>query len=296
MSHIDDPFTQKANLAYIKDSMEAPMLSREEEEALAKAWVEDRDQKAMHKIVNAHRRLVVSMANKFKNYGLPLGDLIQEGNIGLMQAVERFDIEKEVRFSTYATWWIRSTIQDYVLRNWSIVRTGTTAAQKSLFFNLRRLKAQIDSEDNFNDALTSEDVNFIADELGVEVRDVEHMNGRMSGGDQSLNSQINDETREEWQNFLADDGPTPEDVVTHMKDSKSRSEWLNSAMRMLNDREKQIIRDRHLRYETVTLETLGDQLGISKERVRQIEKRAMEKLKINLETSVENPSDYYSLM
>ena len=136
MSHIDDPFTQKANLAYIKDSMEAPMLSREEEEALAKAWVEDRDQKAMHKIVNAHRRLVVSMANKFKNYGLPLGDLIQEGNIGLMQAVERFDIEKELRFSTYATWWIRSTIQDYVLRNWSIVRTGTTAAQKSLFFNL----------------------------------------------------------------------------------------------------------------------------------------------------------------
>jgi RNA polymerase sigma-32 factor len=294
MSHIDDPYTQKANLAYIRDSMNVPMLSREEEEELALAWVSKKDKRSMHKIVNAHRRLVVSMANKFRNYGLPLGDLIQEGNIGLLQAIDRFDIEREVRFSTYATWWIRSAIQDYVLRNWSIVRTGTTAAQKSLFFNLRRLKAQINNEDSFETGINANDVSLIAEELNVKEEEVLKMNGRLSGNDQSLNMRLNDDTNEEWQTFLEDDGPNPEDVVLQMKDSKSRSEWLNSAMKMLNDREVQIIKDRHLQHKTVTLETLGDQLGISKERVRQIEKRAMEKLKISLVDSHENPRDYYS--
>jgi len=294
MSHIDDAYTQKANLAYIRDSMNVPMLSREEEEELALAWVTKKDKKSMHRIVNAHRRLVVAMANKFRNYGLPLGDLIQEGNIGLLQAIERFDIEREVRFSTYATWWIRSAIQDYVLRNWSIVRTGTTAAQKSLFFNLRRLKAQINNEDSFETGINESDVAQIAEELNVNEAEVMKMDSRLSGNDQSLNMRLNDETNEEWQTFLEDDGPNPEDVVLQMKDSKSRSEWLNSAMKMLNEREVQIIKDRHLQHKTVTLETLGDQLGISKERVRQIEKRAMEKLKISLEGSHENPQDYYS--
>ncbi len=294
MSHIDDPYTQKANLAYIRDSMNVPMLSREEEEELAHAWVTKKDKRSMHKIVNAHRRLVVAMANKFRNYGLPLGDLIQEGNIGLLQAIDRFDIEREVRFSTYATWWIRSAIQDYVLRNWSIVRTGTTAAQKSLFFNLRRLKAQINNEDSFETGLNANDVSLIAEELNVKEEEVLKMNGRLSGNDQSLNMRLSDDTNEEWQTFLEDDGPNPEDVVLQMKDSKSRSEWLNSAMKMLNEREVQIIKDRHLQHKTVTLETLGDQLGISKERVRQIEKRAMEKLKISLEGSHENPKDYYT--
>lgn len=294
MSHIDDPYTQKANLAYIRDAMNVPLLSREEEEQLAEDWHNNKNKRSMHKIVNAHRRLVIAMANKFRNYGLPLGDLIQEGNIGLMQAIERFDIEREVRFSTYASWWIRSSIQDYVLRNWSIVRTGTTAAQKSLFFNLKRLKAQINNEDSFATGLSAEDVTTIANELNVNESDVITMDGRLSGHDQSLNTRITDETNEEWQNFLEDDGPNPEDVVTHMRDSKSRSEWLNSAMKMLNDREKQIISDRHLKHETVTLEKLGEQLGVSKERVRQIEKRAMEKLKMNLEDTSENPTDYYS--
>jgi RNA polymerase sigma-32 factor len=294
MSHIDDPYTQRANLAYIRDAMSVPMLGREEEEELALAWVTKKDKHSMHKIVNAHRRLVVSMASKFRNYGLPLGDLIQEGNIGLLQAVDRFDIEREVRFSTYATWWIRSAIQDYVLRNWSIVRTGTTAAQKSLFFNLRRLKAQINNENSFETGINQDDVAVIAEELNVKEAEVLKMNNRLSGNDQSLNMRLNDDTNEEWQTFLEDEGPNPEDVVLEMKDSKSRSEWLNSAMKMLNDREVQIIKDRHLQHKTVTLETLGNQLGISKERVRQIEKRAMEKLKISLEDSHENPRDYYS--
>ena len=294
MSHIDDPYTQKANLAYIRDSMNVPMLSREEEEELAHTEVTKKDKRDMHKIVNAHRRLMVARANKCRNYGLPLGDLIQEGNIGLLQAIDRFDIEREVRFSTYATWWIRSAIQDYVLRNWSIVRTGTTAAQKSLFFNLRRLKAQINNEDSFETGLNANDVSLIAEELNVKEEEVLKMNGRLSGNDQSLNMRLSDDTNEEWQTFLEDDGPNPEDVVLQMKDSKSRSEWLNSAMKMLNEREVQIIKDRHLQHKTVTLETLGDQLGISKERVRQIEKRAMEKLKISLEGSHENPKDYYT--
>ena len=294
MAHIDDPSTQKANLAYIKTSMNAPMLEKEHEFDLARKWRDDKDEAALHEMIQSYTRLVISVASKFKHYGLPIGDLIQEGNIGLMQAANRFDPERDIRFSTYATWWIRSAIQDYVLRNWSIVRTGTTAAQKSLFFNLRRLKAQINNEDSFETGLNANDVSLIAEELNVKEEEVLKMNGRLSGNDQSLNMRLSDDTNEEWQTFLEDDGPNPEDVVLQMKDSKSRSEWLNSAMKMLNEREVQIIKDRHLQHKTVTLETLGDQLGISKERVRQIEKRAMEKLKISLEGSHENPKDYYT--
>jgi RNA polymerase sigma-32 factor len=294
MSHIDDAYTQTANRAYIREAMAVPMLSREEEIELATSWVLNKDKKSMHKIVNAHRRLVVAMATKFRNYGLPLGDLIQEGNIGLLQSIERFDLEREVRFSTYASWWIRSAIQDYVLRNWSIVRTGTTAAQKSLFFNLRRLKAQINDEDNAQTGLSSRGAESIATTLNVKESEVHKMNGRLSGGDQSLNATIADGSQEEWQTFLQDDSPNPEDVVIETRDSQSRSQWLNSAMKMLNEREMKIIKNRHLQHKTVTLETLGSQLGISKERVRQIEKRAMEKLKMTLESSNETPSDYYT--
>lgn len=294
MSYIDDPQTQKANLDYIRHSMNIPLLSKEEEEDLAKSWYLDGDHKAMHKIVNAHLRLVVSTANKFRNYGLPLGDLIQEGNIGLMQAVERFDIDREVRFSTYATWWIRSAIQDYVLRHWSIVRTGTTAAQKSLFFNLRRLKAQINNIDPSMDNLNEDAAEQIAKELNVKTSEVWAMNARMSGPDHSLNAKIKDGEGEEWQNFLEEDAPNPEEVVVEMRDGASRSKWLNEALDNLNDREVKIIQDRHLKHETVTLESLGAELGISKERVRQIEKRAMEKIKITLEHSQENPHDYFT--
>lgn len=282
MTYIDDEETKKANLSYIRSAMAAPMLEREHELALAKRWKEKGDEKALHEIVRSYTRLVVAMASKFRNYGLPIGDLIQEGNIGLMQAAEKFDPQREVRFSTYATWWIRAAIQDYVLRNWSIVRTGTTAAQKALFFNLRRLRARIEG-DKEREGLSDNDRKAIAKKLKTRVKDVVDMEGRLSGGDHSLNAQIGNDSAEEWQNLLSDDRPNPEDIVTGMKDAQSRSLWLQQALSTLNDREQKIIKDRHLTDDAVTLEALGQQLGISKERVRQIETVAMGKLKTSLQ-------------
>ncbi len=281
MAHIDDPQTQKANMAYIKTSMSAPMLEKEHELDLARRWREKGDEKALHELIESYTRLVISLASKFRNYGLPMGDLIQEGNIGLMQAANRFEPDRELRFSTYASWWVRSSIQDYVLRNWSIVRTGTTAAQKSLFFNFRRLRAKIEN-DNEAEGIGEDGRAEIAKELGVKVKEVEQMEGRLSGVDSSLNMTIGDEGQEEWQNFLADDAPNPEEIVTTMKDSQTRSAWINDALSELPEREQRIIRERHLGYETVTLEALGKELGISKERVRQLEYRAMTHLKTSI--------------
>lgn len=282
MAHIDDVDTQKANTAFIKNSMKAPILDKDHELDLARRWQDKRDEKALHEMVSSYTRLVVSIASKFKHYGLPMGDLIQEGNVGLMQAAERFEPSRELRFSTYASWWIRSSIQDYVLRNWSIVRTGTTSAQKSLFFNFRRLRAKIEGRkesEGLNDADRAE----IASDLNVRVKDVEDMEGRLSGVDSSLNatikSSVSDGSEDEWQNFLSDDRPDPEDIAISMKDSQTRSAWLNKALGSLNEREQLIIRERHLTGETVTLEELGKSLGVSKERVRQLEQRAMGKLK-----------------
>lgn len=291
MAYIDDPQTQKANLAYIKTSMDAPLLEKEHELDLARRWRDHKDEKALHELVQSYTRLVVSAASKFKHYGLPIGDLIQEGNIGLMQAANRFDPERDLRFSTYATWWLRSAMQDYVLRNWSIVRTGTTAAQKSLFFNFRRLRAKIEN-DNEAEGLNNNDRKKIAKKLGVKVSEVEDMEGRLSGGDQSLNAHIGEDGDSEWQNFLADERPNPEDVVIGMKDSQARSKWLNEALKKLTDREQKIIRERHLGYDTVTLEDLGTVLGVSKERVRQLEQRAMLKLKDSLSRQAGHYSDY----
>lgn len=287
MAHIDDPQTQKANLAYIKASMDAPLLEKEHELNLARRWRDHKDEKALHELVTAYARLVISAAVKFKHYGLPVGDLIQEGNIGLMQAANRFDPERDIRFSTYASWWIRSCMQDYVLRNWSIVRTGTTAAQKSLFFNLRRLRAKIEGEKE-GEALDHDDRTKIAKKLKVKVTDVEDMEGRLSASDQSLNARIGEDGEADWQTLLPDEGPNPEDVVIGMKDAQARSKWLNDAMRQLSDREQKIIKERHLTYETVTLEELGKDLGVSKERVRQLEQRAMTKLRDTLHKQVGN--------
>lgn len=279
MAYIDDPETQRANSKYIKASMDAPLLEKEHELNLARRWRDDRDERALHEMVSSYTRLVVSIATRFRHYGLPMGDLIQEGNIGLMQAAERFDPERDLRFSTYASWWIRSSIQDYVLRNWSIVRTGTTAAQKSLFFNLRRLRARIENKAE-TEGLSDEGRAEIAKELGVKLKDVRDMEGRFSGVDQSLNATITGEAgEEEWQSFLADEGPNPEDVVIGLKDAQTRSAWLNNALDQLSDREQVIIRKRHLGQDSVTLESLGKTLGVSKERVRQLEQRAMEKIK-----------------
>lgn len=291
MAHIDDTNTQKANLNYIQSAMDAPMLEKEHEFDLARRWRDDKDEHALHELVEAYARLVIAMASKFRNYGLPMGDLIQEGNIGLMQAANRFDPERDVRFSTYATWWIRAAMQDYILRNWSIVRTGTTAAQKSLFFNLRRLRAKIESKKE-REGLSPDDKNKIAKKLKVKVKDVDAMEGRLSGIDQSLNATIGEDGSDDWQSLLSDDGPNPEDVVIGMKDAQTRSQWLNDALGDLSDRERLIIRERHLGDEVVTLEELGKELGVSKERVRQLEARAMDKLKSSLSTHGNGVADF----
>ena len=232
-------------------------------------------------------RLVVSMAGKFRNYGLPMADLVQEGNIGLMQAAARFEPDREVRFSTYATWWIRASIQDYVLRNWSIVRTGTTAAQKSLFFNLRRLRAGLN--DGGSQTLSPQSRAFIAKELAVEEREVEMMASRLSAGDRSLNAPLAETGEGEWQDFLVDDAELPEAVVMHTRDDAARNQWLDKAMNSLTARERNIVQQRRLIDEPKTLDSLGKALGISKERVRQIEHHALKKLKAALECAVGDP-------
>ena len=285
MAHIDDPHTQKANLDYIRTSMNEPMLEKDHELDLARRWREKNDERALHELVTSYTRLVISIASKFRNYGLPMGDLIQEGNVGLMQAAARFEPERELRFSTYASWWIRSAIQDYVLRNWSIVRTGTTSAQKSLFFNLRRLRAKIENKyerEGLNDNGRAE----IAKELDVSVKDVSEMETRIAASDQSLNARIGESGEQEWQDYLKDDSPNPEEIVIGMRDTRTRSKWLKEALGTLSEREQKIIRDRHLSYENVTLEELGKDLGVSKERVRQLEQRAMEKLKASMSKKV----------
>jgi len=278
-----------ANDRYVRQVMAVPMLTRERELELATAWKNNADEKALHELIRAYGRLAVAMAAKFRHYGLPLGDLIQEGNIGLMQAAARFEPDREVRFSTYATWWIRSAMQDYILRNWSIVRTGTTAAQKSLFFNLRRLRARIANATG-EQQLNADSRAEIARELNVPVADVVAMEQRMSGGDQSLNAPLSADGEDDWQEFLADDRPNPEEVVIGMKDAATRSAWLNQALGQLDERERTIIRERKLRDDEVTLEELGSTLGVSKERVRQLEARALGKLKIALLRLADRPS------
>lgn len=293
MAHIDDPHTQKANLDYIQTSMNAPLLEKEHELDLARRWHEEGDEKALHELIESYTRLVVSMASRFRNYGLPMGDLIQEGNVGLMQAASRFDYKRDLRFSTYASWWIRSAIQDYVLRNWSIVRTGTTAAQKSLFFNLRRLRAKIEGE-NEEEGLGKEGREKVAKELKVKLKDVRDMEARLSGSDSSLNATIGEDGDDDWQSMLSDERPNPEDIVLGMKDSQTRSAWLKSALGQLSDREQTIIKERHLGYETVTLEELGKELGVSKERVRQLEQRAMGKLKSSMKKFITTKDDLFA--
>lgn len=288
MALIDTPETQKANRRFIKAAMTAPLLEQEREFALARRWREQGDQDALHALTTAYLRLVIATAVRFRNYGLPLGDLVQEGNIGLMQAAGRFEPEREVRFSTYASWWIRSAIQDYVLRNWSIVRTGTTAAQKALFFNLRRLRAALD-DPGTGAAMTLEGRHAVARALGVGLRDVEMMEARLGGADRSLNAAIAEDGAGEWQDVLADDRPLPDDAVASARDGHVRTAWLDRALKALTPRELTIIRERRLTDDTVTLEDLGLRLGISKERVRQIEHHALKKLKLALTSEIPDP-------
>lgn len=266
---------------FIRIAMAAPYLGREEEQELALSWRKDHDQDALNRITVAHMRLVISMATKFRHYGLPASDLIQEGHVGLLEAASRFEPEREVRFSTYATWWIRASIQDYVLRNWSIVRGGTSSSQKSLFFNLRRLRARLA---NGNEMLSSTALyEEISAALGVSTTDVATMDARLSTPDRSLNAPLAGESDStERMDFLVCDDPWPDEIASTTIDIERRSGWLKAALRALNARELRIIEERRLKDEGATLEELGGKLGISKERVRQIEARALEKLKVAL--------------
>jgi len=289
MASVDDPQTQRANMQFIKQSMKQPLLERDHEFEIARRWREEGDEAALHELVSSYTRLVVALATKFRNYGLSMGDLVQEGNVGLMQAAARFEPDREIRFSTYATWWIRSAMQDFVLRNWSIVRTGTTAAQKSLFFNLRRMRAKI--EEASGRVLDDAGREKIAIDLGVDVSEVESMETRMAASDQSLNSPVADGSESEWQDFIADTRANPEEVVIGMRDAQTRSRWLAEALGELSTRERTIIAQRRLTDEGATLEELGRELGVSKERVRQLEHRALMKLRTSILRRVDQPTD-----
>jgi RNA polymerase sigma-32 factor len=262
---------------FIAAAMDAPMLEREYEMSLGRRWRDDGDAVALHEIINAHVRLVVRIASGFRGYGLPLSDLIQEGNIGLLQAANRFDPERNIRFSTYASWWILAGVQEYIVRNASIVRIGTTPAQKSLFFNLRRLRAKIGGTPG--SAMTDEDRRGIAQQLRVPLAAVERMESHISRPDRSLNAGIGGAETDEMQDFLPDDGPSPEELVLDFRDRATRSKWLKSALATLSPREQQIIRRRFLKDERTTLAEIGKTYGVTKERIRQIEGKALAKLR-----------------
>ena len=279
MAGFDDGWLDRADIRFIRHCMKTPMLSREREQNLAIGWRDHADQGALNEMILAYARLVVAAAVRLRGYGLPLSDLIQEGNIGLMEAATRFDPAREVRFSTYAAWWIRASMQDFILRNWSIVRTGTTAAQKSLFFNLRRLRAKI--TDPSRATMSGGEIDHIASALGVAAGEVSAMEQRLTGGDSSLNAMLGDGAEDSWQDQLADTRPNPEEVVTSSHDDQRRRSWLNVALERLSARERRIVEARQLAESesTLTLEDLGREFGVSKERVRQLEQRALGRLK-----------------
>lgn len=271
-----------ARSSMVRAAMKAPYLDREEEHDLAVRWKEKQDQQALHRVVTAHMRLVISMASKFRKFGLPINDLIQEGHVGLLEAAARFEPDRGVRFSTYATWWIRASIQDYILRNWSIVRGGTSSAQKALFFGLRRLRSRLARQ--FPGAPDSMIFDEIATVVGVPAADVALMDARLAAPDQSLNAPVgeSDGTSSERMDLLASGSPLQDQTVGAAIDGARRNLWLNDALNVLTPRERVIIRLRRLDENGATLEVLGKRLGVSKERVRQIENRALEKLKIAL--------------
>ncbi len=262
---------------YLAEIKKFPILTPEEEYMLAKRWTEHQDTDAAAKLVNSHLRLVAKIAMGYRGYGLPTSELISEGNIGLMQGVKKFEPERGFRLATYAMWWIRASIQEYILRSWSLVKMGTTAAQKKLFFNLRRMKNRIDA---FEDGdLKPEDVTKIATDLGVSEEDVVSMNRRMAmGGDTSLNVPLRDDSEGSWQDFLVDSEPLQDERVADAEESRIRHDLLIEAMQALNERERHILTERRLTDEPKTLEELSQVYDVSRERIRQIEVRAFEKL------------------
>ncbi|MBC7133357.1 MAG: RNA polymerase factor sigma-32 [Roseovarius sp.] len=280
------PLDAQHSRSMSRSAMKAEMLDAETELALARAWRDRRDEEALHRLITAYMRLAISMASKFRRYGAPMNDLIQEAGLGLMKAADKFDPDRGVRFSTYAVWWIKASIQDYVMRNWSMVRTGSTSSQKSLFFNMKRVQARLERE-----AMASGDTldghqlrEMIAQEVGVPLRDVEMMEGRLSGGDFSLNAtQSTEEEGREWIDALEDEGARGDEIVERDHDRRALRDWLGAALTHLSPRERFIVRERKLIETPRTLESLGEELNLSKERVRQIEAAAFQKMRRYLE-------------
>ena len=261
---------------YLREIRQFPLLTPEEEFMLAKRWREHDDAEAAHRLVTSHLRLVAKIAMGYRGYGLPVGELISEGNIGLMQAVKRFDPDRGFRLATYAMWWIRASMQEYILHSWSLVKMGTTAAQKKLFFNLRKLKGEIEAIDDGD--LTPEQVDHIATALNVSANDVISMNRRMTGPDQSLNAPVREEGGGEWQDWLVDPGESQESSLAEASELEHRRKLFRDSLDVLTEREQHILAERRLKEEPSTLEELSHQYGVSRERIRQIEERAFKKL------------------
>ncbi len=284
-STLSIPMAPEGNLSrYLQDIRKFPMLTPDEELSLAKRWKEHADEPAAHRLVTSHLRLVAKIAMGYRGYGLPVGELISEGNVGMMQAVKRFDPERGFRLATYAMWWIRAAIQEYILHSWSLVKMGTTAAQKKLFFNLRRLKGQMAALEEGD--LQPEQVAKIAHSLQVPEQDVISMNRRLASSDHSLNAPVRADSEGEWQDWLVDDQETQEEELAEREDMSNRRQLLNHALKTLNDRERHILIERRLKDEATTLEELSQQYNISRERVRQIEVRAFEKLQKSMKQQI----------
>ena len=280
------PLDHAQDMSLSRIAMKAELLDADTELRLAYAWRDERDEAALHRLITAYMRLAISMASKFKRYGAPMNDLIQEAGLGLMKAADKFDPDRGVRFSTYAVWWIKASIQDHVMRNWSMVRTGSTSSQKSLFFNMRRVQARLERESQAaGETLDKHQLRqLISTEIGVPLHDVEMMEARLSGSDYSLNAtqSVDDEGRE-WIDALEDESAQAAETVEHSHDTRQLRAWLLDALNGLNARERFIVRERKLRDEPRTLESLGQELNLSKERVRQLEAAAFAKMRKALE-------------
>jgi RNA polymerase sigma-32 factor len=277
--------TSAAQRSVMNNAMKAELLDAETEYALAKAWRDNGDEKALHRLVNAYMRLAISMASKYRRYGASMNDLVQEASVGLMKAASKFDPDRGVRFSTYAVWWIKASIQDHVMRNWSLVRTGSTSSQKALFFKMRRVRSRIEREMGLDctNGLPPEVREAIAQEIGAPIRDVEMMQARLAGPDFSLNMTQAGEEGREWVDTIEDTGDSPEIIAERNADAKRLKSWIQSAMGVLTERERYIIQQRKLTDEPKALEALGASLKLSKERVRQLESQALRKMRNALE-------------
>ena len=281
--------TERSDRRYIATTMEAPYLEREYEQELGRRWREEKDETALNELIESHARLVVRIASRYRSSSIPLGDLVQEGNIGLMEAALRFDPERNVRFSTYATWWIVRMIRNYMMRNASIVRVATTPSQRRVYFNLWRLRSKVQVRPD--GTMSDEDRLRIATELDVPLSDVERIDIHFARPDQSLNTTIGDDDSIELQDLVADVRPSPEAIVASRRDHKVKVEWLNEAMHTLSERERRVIESRFLGDDKTTLADIGETFGVTKERIRQIERQALGKLRTAMARRVSGPSE-----